>query len=121
MDNMNDMLGGLSPEEIQALLATIGDPAQLDALKSQGEMADALRNQHSSPGAMAGNTYVANVPGAISDIGAAFAGKRLSEKTDAARKELFANQAAQSDKFIKAMMARQGMAAPTGGGALRGY
>jgi len=117
-----DMLGGLSPDEIKALLATVGDPSKLDALKGQSDIADKLRyGQRPDESRMAGNVYIPDIAGSLLSGLDAYRGKKLSDKTDTARKDLYTNQAAQSQKFIDAMMARQGMAAPTGGGALRGY
>jgi hypothetical protein len=106
-----DIFGGLSPDEIKALLATVGDPAQLDALKGQSDMADKLRMGAFAdhPGQMAGNVYAPDIAGSLVGGLGAIKGKRLEASADTERKGIFANQAKQSNIFINALRAKSGL------------
>ena len=118
MDTNDDMFGGMSPEEIKALLATVGDPAQLDALKGQGDIADKLRyGNRPDESRMAGNVYIPDIAGSLLGGVDAYRGKKLGAETDKARQGIYANQATQSQAFIDAMRRRMpGMGGVSGGG-----
>lgn len=108
-DGSSDMLGGLTPEEIKALLATAGDPSKLDDLNSQGAIADKLRAGafESHPGHMAGNVYVGDIAGSLLGGLGAIKGNMMNKKIDKQKADLYTNQAAQSQAFIDAMSGRK--------------
>lgn len=110
MADSSDVLGGLSPEEIQALLATIGDPAQLQDIQSQQAVADKLRSK--SPGDRGmidgGNGQrFADVGGIVSDVIDAKRGEKMGQGLDAQRQGIYANQSARAGDFLDALTGHQ--------------
>lgn len=110
MDNQNDMFGGLTAEEIKALLATNGDPAKLQELQSQQATADKLRAGafESHPGHMAGNVYVGDIAGSLLGGLGAIKGNLMDKQATKDRDALYANQAQNSQAFINALMRKNG-------------
>lgn len=110
MDNQSDMFGGLTPEEIKALLATNGDPAKLQDLQSQQAMADRLRAGafEAHPGHMAGNVYVGDIAGSLLGGLGALKGKSMDKQATKERDALYASQAQNSQAFINALLRKQG-------------
>lgn len=111
----DDMLGGLTPEELQALLATNGDPAKLQDLQGQKAMADKLRAGafEDHPGITVGHQYFPDVAGSLAAGAGAMYGKHLDKKATADQDALFASQAANSKAFINALLNRGKSTMPT--------
>lgn len=112
MADPNDIFGGLTAEEIKALLATIGDPAELEAIQGQQEIADKLRTPHDHHGYMAGNVYIPDIAGSLGGIGEAYFGKKMDKANAVKRKELYGKQAAASKTYLDALTNRHAAAAP---------
>lgn len=110
--SIDNNFGGLTPEELKALLATNGDPAKLQDLQSQQAMADKLRAGafESHPGHMAGNVYVPDIAGSILGGLGSIKGHVMDKKATAERDKLYANQATNSQAFINALLNKTGQA-----------
>lgn len=100
---MDDILGGLTPQKLQELLATNADPATLEELKTQGAYADALRKQRPEGGSMAGNVYIPNINAALAPIINGYAANKIDKFTAGQRKTIYGKQAELSQDFINAM------------------
>jgi len=122
----DDILGGLTPEELQALLATNGDPAKLQDLQGQKAMADKLRMGafEDHPGVTVGHQYFPDVAGSLASGAGALYGKHLDKEATAGQNKLFSDQALNSKAFIDALLNRKKKQDPLGinegSGALAG-
>lgn len=97
-------LGGLTPEEIKALLASVQDPAELQDIEAQQAIADKLRTPTKHPGQMAGNVYVPDIAGSLAGVGEAYFGKKLDAKATEERKKLYAQQLPHRNAYFEAML-----------------
>ena len=104
---MDDM----SPEEMQALLATNGDPAQLEDIRSQLESARRLRGNTVPSMTQAGNAMFANTGAILGNALAQYAGRRDEKKLLGQQSDIYKNQA---DRLNNWMTARYGRPAPAG-------
>ena len=96
---MND----LTPEELQQLLATIGDPAQLEDIQNQQAFLDKLRTPREQNGRMVGDRYVADPAGAIADVIVAHKSGQDLNALEAKRADIYKRQAGASQNFLDAL------------------
>lgn len=102
----SNMLGGLSDDEIQALLATMGDPAELQGIEGQQAIADKLRSINPGDRDMIDGGHgqrFADVGGIVSDVLQAKRGEKMGAGLDAQRRGIFDNQKAQAGNFLDAL------------------
>lgn len=102
----DDMFGGMSPEEIQALLATMGDPAELEGIQGQQAIADKLRSRNPGDREMLDGGHgqrFADIGGMVSDVIDNKRGEKMGSGLDEQRRSIYANQKDQAGNFLDAM------------------
>lgn len=96
-------MDGLSPEELELLLGTNGDPAQLEDLQQQIAQAQALRNYQPAPTTQAGRVVVANPAGAIAGMFLRGQGKKQEQAARDERADIMRRQARGNEAMLRAL------------------
>ena len=93
----------LTPEQLEMLLATLGDSAEQDTLSSEMDAANKLRNYQPDPTIQAGNMVIPNYAGALAGIFQRGKGEDQYNTARDAQKELYGRQAEASRGFLEAL------------------
>ena len=117
----NNIFGGLTKEQVTALLATIGDPAELQDIQTQQDAADKLRADRPAGGRMVGNTYVADINALLGPMINGYAARNTDQFLKPKRDKIYAKHAQGAQDFLNGAYGNQQPPPIVGGGALRGY
>jgi hypothetical protein len=104
-------ISGLSDEDIDALLGTNADPAQLDDLKQQLELARNLKMRGLTPSEpiQAGKRVLPNYGGAISQVISGYMGNKQEAAAKAAQTALYDKEKLATSAWYKAQQGRNAM------------
>jgi len=93
----------LTPEQLEMLLATLGDSAEQDTLSSEMDAANKLRNYQPDPTIQAGRMVIPNYAGALAGIFQRGKGEDQYNTARDAQKDLYGRQAEASRGFLEAL------------------